>query len=107
MLVDTPARFRMNRASLLAVFTLALCLTTLTAASPWFLLVLLVLYSVLVGFSGLGWLMLVGGIAAGALGGVVLAYAPRRARGAAQIAGLVGVVAVCTIVVVLRLALVW
>jgi hypothetical protein len=40
--VDTPARFRMNRASLLAVFTLALCLTTLTAASPWFLLVLVV-----------------------------------------------------------------
>ena len=40
--MDTPARFRMNRASLLAVFAFALCLTTLTAASPWFLLVLVV-----------------------------------------------------------------
>ncbi|TKJ20333.1 hypothetical protein A6V29_08990 [Blastococcus sp. CCUG 61487] len=32
----------MNRTSLLAVFAFAICLTTLTAASPWFLLLLLV-----------------------------------------------------------------
>ncbi len=40
--MDTPARFRTNRATLLGVLAFALCLTTLTAASPWFLLVLLV-----------------------------------------------------------------
>jgi len=40
--VDTPARFRTNRTTLLAVFVFAICLTTLTAASPWFLLVLVV-----------------------------------------------------------------
>ena len=40
--MDTPARFRMNRTTLLAVFAFAICLTTLTAASPWFLLVLVV-----------------------------------------------------------------
>ncbi len=42
MLVDTPARFRMNRTSLVAVFAFAVCLTSLTAASPWLLLVLMV-----------------------------------------------------------------
>ena len=42
MLVDTPARFRMNRTSLLGVLVFAMCLTTLTAASPWFLLLLVV-----------------------------------------------------------------
>lgn len=42
MLVDTPARFRTNRTTLLAVAAFAICLTTLTAASPWFLLVLVV-----------------------------------------------------------------
>lgn len=40
--MDSTARFRMNRTTLLAVFAFAICLTTLTAASPWFLLVLLV-----------------------------------------------------------------
>ncbi|MGY2128929.1 PH domain-containing protein [Blastococcus sp. SYSU DS0617] len=40
--MDTPARFRTNRATLLGVLVFALCLTTLTAASPWFLLLLLV-----------------------------------------------------------------
>jgi hypothetical protein len=40
--VDTPARFRTNRATLLAVFAFAVCLTTLTAASAWFLLLLVV-----------------------------------------------------------------
>lgn len=40
--MDTPARFRTNRTTLLGVLVFAICLTTLTAASPWFLLVLLV-----------------------------------------------------------------
>jgi len=40
--VDTPARFRTNRATLVGVLVFALCLTTLTAASPWFLLLLVV-----------------------------------------------------------------
>ncbi|MDT0277276.1 PH domain-containing protein [Blastococcus goldschmidtiae] len=40
--MDTPARFGTNRATLLAVLVFALCLTTLTAASPWFLLLLVV-----------------------------------------------------------------
>ena len=40
--MDTPARFRTNRTTLLAVLVFAICLTTLTAASPWWLLVLVV-----------------------------------------------------------------
>ena len=44
------------------------------------LFVLLILYSVLVGFRSFGWLMLIGGIVVGALVGVVLAYAPRQNR---------------------------
>ena len=40
--MDTPARFRTNRATLVGVLVFALCLTTLTAASPWFLLLLVV-----------------------------------------------------------------
>lgn len=42
MLVDTPTRFRMNRTTIIAVLVVALCLTTLTAASAWFLLLLVV-----------------------------------------------------------------
>ena len=49
------------------------------------LFVLLVLYSVLVGFASFGWLTLIGGIAVGALAGAVLAYAPRRNRSAIQV----------------------
>ena len=41
---------------------------------------LLILYSILVGFRSFGWLMLIGGIVVGALVGVVLAYAPRQNR---------------------------
>ena len=44
------------------------------------LFVLLVLYSVLVGFSSFGWLILIGGMLIGALVGAVLAYAPRENR---------------------------
>lgn len=40
--MDTPARFRTNRTTLLAVLVFAICLTTLSAASPWFLLLLVV-----------------------------------------------------------------
>ncbi len=69
------------------------------------LLLLLVLYAVLVGFSSFGWLTLVGGIAVGALSGWVLAYAPRRRRSLLQVAGLVGVVVLCAVAVALRLSL--
>ena len=69
------------------------------------LLLLLVLYAVLVGFNGLGWLTLVGGILVGALSGWVLAHAPRRRRSLLQAAGLAGVVVLCAVAVVLRLSL--
>lgn len=69
------------------------------------LLLLLVLYAVLVGFAGYGWLTLVGGILVGALGGWVLAYAPRRRRSLLQAVGLLGVVARCAVAVALRLSL--
>ncbi len=69
------------------------------------LLLLLVLYAVLVGFSSFGWLTLVGGIAVGALSGWVLAYAPRRRRALLQVAGLLAVVALCVVAVAVRLSL--
>ncbi|GAA1852696.1 rhomboid family intramembrane serine protease [Microlunatus capsulatus] len=69
------------------------------------LLLLLVLYAVLVGFNGLGWLTLVGGILVGALTGWVLAHAPRRRRSLLQVAGLAGVVVLCAVAVALRLSL--
>ncbi|SDE20038.1 PH domain-containing protein [Blastococcus fimeti] len=40
--MDTPARFRMNRTSLLPVLVFAFCLIPLSAASSWLLLLLLV-----------------------------------------------------------------
>ena len=67
------------------------------------LLVLLVLYSLVVGFAGFGWLTLIGGIVVGALVGAVLAYAPRRNRRSVQAVGLLAVVAVCLVGVTLRL----
>jgi membrane associated rhomboid family serine protease len=67
------------------------------------LFVLLVMYSVLVGFHSFGWLMLIGGILAGALVGVVLAYAPRRNRSVIQIVGLLGVELFCLAAVTARL----
>ncbi len=69
------------------------------------LLVLLVLYNVLVNFAGLGWLSMIGGIAVGALVGVVLAYAPRRNRATAQVIGLLGVVTLCVVAVAAKLVL--
>jgi membrane associated rhomboid family serine protease len=69
------------------------------------LFVLLILYSVLVGFRGFGWLMLIGGVLAGALAGAVLAYAPRQNRSTVQLVGLVAVELLCLAAVTARLVL--
>jgi membrane associated rhomboid family serine protease len=69
------------------------------------LLVLLVLYSVLVNFSSMGWLTLIGGMAVGALVGYILAYAPRRNRSVIQIGGLLGIMLVCLVAVVAKIAI--
>jgi membrane associated rhomboid family serine protease len=69
------------------------------------LFVLLILYSVLVGFRGFGWLMLIGGVIAGALAGAVLAYAPRQNRSTVQLVGLVGVELLCLAAVTAKLVL--
>jgi membrane associated rhomboid family serine protease len=69
------------------------------------LFVLLVLFSVLVGFRSFGWLMLIGGILAGALAGVVLAYAPRQNRSTVQLVGLLGVEFLCLAAVTAQLLL--
>ena len=70
------------------------------------LFILLILYSILVGFRSFGWLMLIGGIIVGALVGVVLAYAPRRNRRTVQVVGLLGVITICLVAVVLKLMIV-
>ena len=69
------------------------------------LFVLLILYSVLVGFSTFGWLILVGGLLIGALVGAVLAYAPRQNRGTVQVVGLLGVILLCLAAVTAKLVL--
>ena len=69
------------------------------------LFVLLILYSILIGFRSFGWLMLIGGILVGALVGVVLAYAPGRNRSTAQVVGLLGVIMICLVAVVLKLTI--
>lgn len=69
------------------------------------LLVLLVLYAVLIGFSSFGWITLIGGIAVGALSGAILAYAPRQNRMAIQLVGMLGLIAVCLGLVVAKIAL--
>jgi membrane associated rhomboid family serine protease len=69
------------------------------------LFVLLILYSVLVGFEYFGWLMLIGGILAGALAGIVLAYAPRENRSTVQIVGLLGIELLCLAAVTAKLVL--
>lgn len=69
------------------------------------LLVLLVLYSLLIGFSSMGWLSLIGGIAVGALVGYILAYAPRRNQSVIQIVGLLGVMLACLVAVVAKIAI--
>lgn len=69
------------------------------------LLILLVGYSVLVGFASFGWVGLIGGIAVGALSGAILAYAPRDNRFVIQLVGLLGVALVCFGAVVAKIAL--
>ena len=66
------------------------------------LFVILVLYSLVVGFASFGWLTMIGGILVGALAGAVLAYAPRGNRTAAQTVGLLAVVLLCLVAVVLK-----
>jgi membrane associated rhomboid family serine protease len=67
------------------------------------LLVLLVLYSVLIGFQSFGWIGLIGGILVGALVGLILAYAPRDRRTPVQVVGLLGVALVCLLAVVAKI----
>jgi membrane associated rhomboid family serine protease len=69
------------------------------------LLVLLVLYAVLVGFSSFGWVSLIGGIIVGGVSGAILAYAPRQNRMAIQLVGMLALVAVCLGLVVTKIAL--
>ena len=64
------------------------------------LFVVLVLYSLLVGFNSFGWLTMIGGIVVGALAGAVLAYAPRTNRNAIQVFGLLAVAGLCLVAVV-------
>ena len=67
------------------------------------LFILLILYSVLIGFRSFGWLMLIGGIVVGALVGLVLAYAPRRNRSTVQVVGILGVITLCLVGVAAKL----
>ena len=69
------------------------------------LLLLLLLFNILVSFSQLGWLMLVGGVVVGALVGAILAYAPRQHRNLSQIGGLSGLVLLCLDAVAFKLTL--
>jgi membrane associated rhomboid family serine protease len=64
------------------------------------LFVILVLYSLLIGFNSFGWLTMIGGILVGALSGWVLAYAPRNNRNAIQVFGLLAVAGLCLVAVV-------
>ena len=69
------------------------------------LLVLLILYNILIGFASFGWLGMIGGALVGALSGAIFAYAPRQSRTAIQVFGLLGVVLLCLIAVVAKIAL--
>jgi membrane associated rhomboid family serine protease len=69
------------------------------------LFILLILYSVLIGFRSFGWLMLIGGLVVGAVVGWVLAYAPRRNRGTVQALGILGVIMLCLVAVALKLTI--
>ncbi|MFT4164476.1 MAG: rhomboid family intramembrane serine protease [Microlunatus sp.] len=68
------------------------------------LLVLLVLYSVLVGFASFGWVTMIGGIIVGGLSGAILAYAPRRNRLTIQLVGMLALVTICLGLVLVKLA---
>lgn len=69
------------------------------------LLVLVVLYSVLVGFSNFGWVTMIGGIVVGGLSGAILAYAPRQNRMTIQLVGMLALVTVCLGLVVAKIVL--
>ena len=68
------------------------------------LLILLVLYSVLVGFASFGWVTMIGGIIAGAVSGAILAYAPQRNRLTIQLVGMLALLTLCLGLVVAKLA---
>ena len=64
------------------------------------------LYSVLVGFPSFGWLSLIGGIVVGALVGLRRwRTRPRRNRSVIQIVGLLGIVLLCLVAVVAKIAI--
>lgn len=69
------------------------------------LLVLLVLYSVLVGFASFGWVSLIGGIIVGGVSGAILAYAPRQNRMLIQAVAALAVISVCLGLVVAKIAI--
>ena len=69
------------------------------------LFLLLIGFSVLVGFRSFGFLLLIGGIVVGALVGAVLAYAPRQNRSLIQVVGLLGIALLCLEAVVAKLTL--
>jgi membrane associated rhomboid family serine protease len=69
------------------------------------LFILLILYSILIGFRSFGWLMLIGGLVVGAAVGWVLAYAPRRNRSTVQALGILGVIMLCLVAVALKLTI--
>jgi membrane associated rhomboid family serine protease len=67
------------------------------------LLVLLILYSVLIGFSYFGWIGMIGAALVGALVGVILAYAPRQNKTVIQLVGLLAVALACVVAVVAKI----
>lgn len=69
------------------------------------LLLLLVGFGILTGFSNFGWVGMIGGIVVGALSGAILAYAPRDNRLVIQLVGMLGVALVCFGAVVAKIAL--
>lgn len=69
------------------------------------LLVILVLYSVLIGFASFGWVTMIGGIIVGGLSGAILAYAPRQNRRTIQLVGMLAVIGICLCLVLVKLAI--
>ncbi len=69
------------------------------------LLVLLLLYSFVVGRMSYNWLGILGGIVVGGLVGLVLVHAPRQRRTSFQVLGLAGVTLLCCVAVAARMLL--
>lgn len=69
------------------------------------LLVILVLYSVLIGFASFGWVTMIGGIIVGGLSGAILAYAPRQNQRTIQLVGMLAVIGICLCLVLVKLAI--